>query len=349
MNRSPARGVDVVKHVGIAAVAVAIVVIVSPGIGTQPISVIEAWRHWPDDSSAVHHIAFDLRLPRAVTALVAGATLALAGGVFQTLFRNPLATPYTLGIASAGSLGALIGLKMGLAGTLLGLPQYSWCALLTSAMVVGLIFLLAGTTYRLSGNALVLAGVTIGLFCGAMMMFVTYVSDVRETFAIVRWMMGSLEKYGYGEITGIIGPLIVSWTVLIACAGRLNQFEMGDELAASRGVNLFRLHLATIGFASLATACIVSVCGPIGFVGLIVPHAARLVIGRDHRVLLPAVALWGAVFLVVCDWFSVLAPVWAGRWTGMESTAAPLPIGVVTALVGAPLFLVLLGRSRRVE
>ena len=334
-------------HLGISALALVLALAVSPGIGSRPIGLIEAWRHWADTDSTVYHIAFQLRLPRAVTALVAGVTLSLCGAVFQTLFRNVLATPYTLGVASGGSLGALISIKLGLAVSFLGLPPISWCALIGSGLVVALVFLLAGTALRISGNALVLAGVTIGLFCGAMMMFVTYLADVRETFAVVRWMMGSLESVGYEHLIHVLVPLLVSWGVLLSRAQALNQFEMGDDIAASRGVSPAVLQMITIGFASLATACVVSICGPIGFVGLIVPHTARLVLGRDHRLLLPAAAMWGGVFLIVCDWLACLAPAWYGMLTGREVTAAPLPIGVMTSVIGAPVFLLLLGRSRR--
>ncbi len=328
-------------------VAAAVVLFVSPGVGSQPIDVFEAWRHWLDVGSGVHTIAFSLRLPRAVTAMVAGMTLALCGGVFQSLFRNVLATPYTLGVASGGALGAVISLKLGLSASILGLSSQSWCALAGSAAVVALVFLLAGTAYRISGNALVLAGVTIGLFCGSLIMFVTYIADVRETFFAVRWMMGSLETHGYGQLTPLLPPLLVSWLVLLGSARALNQFDLGDEIAASRGVRLLTLQLTCIGFASIATACVVSICGPVGFVGLIIPHVCRLVLGRDHRLLLPVAAIWGGVFLVVCDWLARLAPIWYGSLMGREASASALPIGVMTSLIGAPVFLVLLARSRR--
>jgi len=337
------------SHVLLAAAVLLVVLAVSPGVGTQPIGVIDAWRAilGGDRDSQAYLIAFDLRLPRALIAATAGLTLALCGAVFQTLFRNVLATPYTLGVASGGSLGAVIGIKLGLTTIFLGMPPVSWCALAGALGVVLLLFVLAGATCRISGNALVLAGVTIGLFCGSMIMFVTYIADVRELFFAVRWTMGNLEAHGYRSLGGVIVPLIVCWTVLISRARPLNQFELGEELAASRGVHPVGLQIVCILFASVAVACVISICGPIGFVGLIVPHLVRLIVGRDHRLLLPTAAVWGGTFLVVCDWLAQRIPVWYGQWTGQEFTGASLPIGVMTSLLGGPAFIVLLVRNRR--
>jgi len=332
---------------GVSLFAVIVVLIISPGIGSLPIGVAQAWRHWSKPDSDIHRIAFDLRLPRAMTALVVGTTLSICGAVFQTLFRNVLATPYTLGIATGGSLGALLSLKLGVTLSILGLPAISWCAMLGSGSVVAMVLILAGATYRLSGNALVLAGVTIGLFCGSLMMFVTYLADVRETFAIVHWMMGSLESFGYGSLVSIIGPVALAWIMLVAAAPALNQFAMGEEIAASRGVRTGRMQVVTIGLASMATACVVSIAGPIGFVGLVVPHSVRLIMGYDHRLLLPLAGVWGGVFLVGCDWLSHLIPSWYAAWTGGFRESSSLPIGVMTSVIGAPVFLILLAKNRR--
>lgn len=333
-----------VTQVGAAAVVLLIFLAVSPGIGREPIGVFEAWGQWSVDS-ITHDIAFQLRLPRAVKAMVAGLTLSLCGAVFQSMFRNVLATPYTLGIASGGSLGALIGVKLGLIGTFLGLSGVSWCALAGCGTITMLVLAISGGVFRLTGNTLVLVGVTLGFFCSAMMMFVTYLADVHETYVVVRWMMGSLDSIGHGQIGHLLPVLCVSWAVLLAAARALNQFELGDEIAASRGVRPVRFQMLSIGFASIATGCIVSICGPIGFVGLIVPQAARQIVGRDHRILLPISALWGGVFLILCDWLTTLVPTWYGALAGAEMTASRLPIGVMTSVIGAPIFLFLLWRS----
>jgi iron complex transport system permease protein len=152
-------------------------------------------------------------------------------------------------------------------------------------------------------------------------------------------MMGSLEAVGAVEVGALLIVLIPAWLVLLVQARALNQYELGDEISATRGVRPALLQGVCLTVASLAVAAVVSICGPIGFVGLIVPHAVRLVVGGDHRVALPASALAGSTFLIVCDWMTTLLPAWYGRIVSREMSAATLPIGVVTAMVGAPLFL----------
>ncbi len=330
-------------------------VLVSPGIGTgcferrpeKRIALTEAWRSlWSpatDASDSTYTIAFQIRMPQTMLALAAGVTLALCGAVFQTLFRNPLAEPYTLGIASGGSLGALVALRLGLTGTVfLGISWLTLSAFAGACGVVGLVALLARGSRRLSTNELLLAGVTVGLFCSAMMLAITYFSNARETFEIIRWMMGSLEGFGFRDLTGTLPLLIPAWVVLVAQARALNQYRLGDELAASRGVNVGRLQVVCVLFCSLATAAIVSICGPIGFTGLVVPHIVRLAVGRDCRILLPASALVGGAFLIVCHWISQLALGWYGELTGRQMGSITLPIGVVTAVIGVPVFVTLL-------
>ena len=327
---------------------VLVLIVLSPGIGSQYRTVgwTDAWRAFfnRDSESTGYWIGFHHRLPRTVLALQVGVTLALCGAVFQTLFRNALATPYTLGVSSGGSLGALIAIRLGLSAGLWGISAISGCAFLGALLVIGVVFLLARGGRRLSTNELLLAGVTMGLFSSAMMMLVTYLSNARQTFEIIGWMMGSLDPIGNVGST-LAWPLLVpAWIVLLGAARALNQYTLGDELAASRGVRVERLQITCILIASLATAAVVSFCGPIGFVGLVVPHITALIVGRDCRILLPAGALLGGVFLVICDWLSQLIMVWAGRITGRDLSGVVLPIGVVTAVVGVPIFLTLLRR-----
>ncbi len=296
-------------------------------------------------AATARHI-FDQRFPRSLLALQVGITLALCGATFQVLFRNSLATPYTLGIASGGSLGALIAIRLGWTVAVLGISSPALCAFGGAVIVVGAVFLIARGSRRLTSNELLLAGVTIGLFCSAMMMFVTAVSDERVTFTAVRWMMGSLDS-----ITRVSGAVILpfvmpAWIVLVGASRSLNQYRLGDELAAARGVDVTRLQGVCVLVATLATAAVVAHCGPIGFVGLVVPHALALLVGPDCRILLPASAIAGGAFLIICDWASQLTMRLAGSLTGRHLGSATLPIGVVTALIGVPVFLVLL-RSRR--
>jgi iron complex transport system permease protein len=327
---------------------VLVVLAISPGIGSQlqAVGPVDAWQAWwrGDSQSIAYWLGFRHRLPRTVLALEAGTTLALCGAVFQNLFRNALATPYTLGIASGGSLGALIAIRLGVEAWVFGVSGVSLCAFIGALAVVAAVFLITRGTRKLTTNELLLAGVTLGLFCSAMMMLVTYLSNARQTFEIIGWMMGSLDPIGNMGSTLSLPLLVPAWIVLLLAARPLNQYAMGDDLAAARGVHVLRLQLSCILAASLATAAVVAFCGPIGFVGLVLPHLAALWVGRDCRILLPTSALLGGAFLAVCDWLSQLALVWAGWLSGRDLGGTILPIGVITAVVGVPIFLVLLHR-----
>jgi len=365
-------------RLGAAAFALAALLVLSPGIGTESASFgwRDAWRAYfgrtIDRAELVHrplvdldadgaisdeeyagfvrlarHIGFNQRLARSLLALQVGVTLALCGATFQVLFRNPLATPYTLGIASGGSLGALIGLRWGWTIVVWGISGVAAAAFAGALAVVGAVYLLARGSRRLTSNELLLAGVTLGLFCSAMMMFVTSISNERETFFIVRWMMGSLDPVRTLEGAMMLPLMIPAWVVLTVSARALNQYRLGEELAATRGVNVARLQGVCVLVCTLATAAVVAHCGPIGFVGLVVPHMVTLLFGSDCRVLLPGSALVGGMFLILCDWGSQLAMRAAGWATDQRLGSATLPIGVVTAIIGVPMFLILL-RARRV-
>ena len=292
-------------------------------------------------------IGFRQRLPRTLLALQVGITLALCGATFQVLFRNPLATPYTLGIASGGSLGALVAIRLGWGITLLGISSLAMSAFVGGVAVVGIVLLLARGARRLTSNELLLAGVTMGLFCSAMMMLVTAVSSERATFTMVRWMMGSLDPITTLQGAMLLPLVVPSWVVLMVSARALNQYRLGDELATSRGVNVVHLQGVCVLVCTLATAGVVAKCGPIGFVGLVVPHMVALVMGSDCRLLLPTSAVVGGAFLIVCDWASQLTMRFAGWATDREIGSATLPIGVVTAVVGVPVFLILLKARRK--
>jgi len=296
--------------------------------------------------AVARQIGFRQRFPRTWLALQVGMTLALCGATFQILFRNSLATPYTLGIASGGSLGALIALRCGWAVAFFGISSVAASAFAGALLIVAAVFIIARGSRRLTSNELLLAGVTLGLFCSAMMMFVTAVSNERETFFMVRWMMGSLDPVRTIEGAVMLPLMLPAWIVVVGMGRALNQYRLGDELAAARGVNVAALQGVCVLVCTLATAVVVAHCGPIGFVGLVVPHVVTLLFGSDCRILLPASAIFGAAFLILCDWISQLTMRFAGWLTGQQLGSATLPIGVVTAIIGVPVFLVLL-RTRR--
>jgi len=366
-----------ISRVGLCALGLGVLIVISPGIGTQSASVgwWDAWRarlgltihpsellNRPladhdgngeishkemDDYREVARHIFKQRFARALLALLVGMTLALCGGTFQVLFRNPLATPYTLGIASGGALGATVAIRFGVHQALVGFPTTVLFALLGGVAVVCIVFILARGSRRLTSNELLLAGVTMGLFCSAMMITVQMISNERQTFRMVRWMMGSLDTITSGKPLTILPFVLPAWVILIGSARSLNQYRMGDDLALSRGVNVTRLVAVCVFVATLATAAVVAHCGPIGFVGLVVPHIVTLVLGRDCRVMLPAAAIAGGAFLILCDWASQIGMRAAGWATGRELGSAILPIGAVTAVVGVPVFLALLRTRRR--
>lgn len=362
---------------GAAALVVIALLIISPGVGTESGSFgwLDAWRaglNLPISPAEIANrpladvdrdgtisaeelgaftrlartIGFEQRLARSLLALQVGITLGICGATFQVLFRNPLATPYTLGIASGGSLGALIAIRAGWVMAIAGLSGVAISSFFGALGVVAAVFVFARGSRRLMSNELLLAGVTIGLFCSAMMMFVTAVSSERETFFMVRWMMGSLDPIRRIEGATLLPLILPAWIGLTLLARALNQYRLGDDLAASRGVNVPVLQGSCVLLCTLATAGVVAHCGPIGFVGLVVPHIVTLLFGSDCRVLIPASGLFGGAFLIVCDWASQLTMRLAGWITGRQLGSAILPIGVVTAIVGVPVFLILL-RTRK--
>jgi iron complex transport system permease protein len=268
-----------------------------------------------------------------VAAALVGGTLAAAGVVFQGLLRNPLATPYTLGVSAGASLGAMIAITFGAALPVGGVATAS---LIGALVAVAVVYALASAhQHGLSTTVLLLAGVTLNAFFSALILFVQYLSDFAETYRALRWLMGDLDVAGYTAILASL-PLVVTALVAFAWLARpLNLLSLGAEAAGSRGLDVGRAQRIAFFSASLATGAAVAVGGPIGFVGIIVPHLVRLLVGADHRLVLPGSAFFGGAFLVGCDVFArtVLAPL-------------ELPVGIITALIGGPFFLWLLLRRR---
>jgi iron complex transport system permease protein len=275
-------------------------------------------------------IVFDLRLPRVALGALVGAMLAVAGGAYQGVFRNPLADPYLLGIAAGAGLGATLVIAYGPAGSSSSmlLPAVAFAGGAGSVVVTYLVG--RGTT------SLILAGVTVAAFFTAIETFVQQQrsESIRDIYA---WLLGQLETSGWTEV-GIVAPYaLVAAGALIAHRRLLDVLRLGDDEAAALGVDVARVRLAVIVAATLGTAAAVAVSGLIGFVGIIVPHAIRLLVGGSYRIVLPLSIVAGAGFLVFADLLArtVLSP-------------AELPIGVVTAFFGAPFFAVVLRTTRLV-
>lgn len=273
------------------------------------------------------------RLPRLVLGLVAGGCLAVAGAAFQGLLGNPLATPYTLGLSGGSALGAVVALWL---PHQLGAVGPAPPALLGALIVAVIVYLLAVRRNGLRGEDLILAGVTIGFFCSAMVLLVRYLASPHQVVLMDRWLMGGLEQIGFRQLTRVLPLAGAGLAMLLACHRELDQLAFGQDLAAGRGVSVTALVRIVYVAGTVCTAAVVSAAGPIAFVGLIVPHTLRRIVGFSHGVLLPSCFFGGGVFLVSCDCLarSMFAP-------------AELPVGIITAGIGGPFFLFLLLRSPR--
>src|SRR4051812_24594801 len=280
-------------------------------------------------------IFFVARLPRTLAGALVGSMLASSGVVFQGLLRNPLASPFTLGVSAGAALGAMAAITFGWSFGWAGLPAATAASFLGSLAAVGIVYMLARAKHSgLSTNVLLLAGVTLNAFFSALILFVQYFADFADTFRTLRWLMGDLDISSYRPLVAATPLLLVSFAVFAWLARPLNLLALGPDSAESRGLNVAVTQRAAFVSASLATGAAVSVGGPIGFVGIIVPHLVRLLVGPDHRLVLPAAALFGAAFVVACDVLArtVMAPI-------------ELPVGIITALIGGPFFLWLLIRK----
>lgn len=311
---------------------------ICPLIGQQAIDLEKALdASIPADQNLDRTLLLVTRLPRTLLAALAGAGLALAGATLQALLRNPLATPYTLGVSSGSALGAVLAIKLGLDITFFGFSTVPLFAFAGALGTVGLVLLLARSRSKvLPTEILLLGGVVIAFFFSSMILLVHYLSDFTESYQMMRWLMGGLDIIEI-KVVGRVFPLwLIGVLAILFYARDLNQISFGDYRAATVGVDVGRLQKVSFIAASLVTATAVSLAGPIGFVGLIVPHAVRLMIGPDHRMLLPSSLFAGGGFLIVCDTIArtVLAPL-------------EIPVGILTAFIGGPFFIGLLLREKK--
>ena len=288
----------------------------------------------PTVTRANTNIVWLIRTPRVLGALLVGAGLALAGCVMQATVQNPLADPYIIGVSNGAALGAVIAILFHISfiAAGLGLIVLAFAGALSAALLA---LTLATIGSKMSTVKLVLAGVVISALCTAVMNFIiTVANDTEGIQSVVFWMMGSLSPLTWASLPMLAIVLLAAIVFFLVSSRILNTLLLGDEAATTLGVNIVGWRRAFLIVASLLTAALVATCGIIGFVGLIIPHAVRALVGADHRRLIPICSLVGALFLAACDLFSRLI---------MPSTE--LPIGVVTALVGAPFFMYILVRK----
>jgi iron complex transport system permease protein len=326
-------GARLARTLAVFGAAALAVFIAAPLIGSTPIDLRRALdRSLPFLDNVDAQILFVARLPRTLAAALVGSTLAAAGVVFQALLRNPLATPFTLGVSAGASLGAMLAIMFGWMVTPLGVSPVPIASFVGSLGAVAVVYGLARARHRgLSTNVLLLAGVTMNAFFSALILSLQYFADFTQTVRAIRWLMGDLDVSGYSPLVAALPLVVVAFVAFAWLPRQLNLLSLGPESAEARGVHVERAQRVAFLSASLGTGAAVSVAGPIGFIGIVVPHLVRLLVGADHRLVLPASVLFGAAFLTACDIVArtVLAPV-------------ELPVGVITALIGGPFFLWLL-------
>ncbi len=270
-----------------------------------------------------------LRLPRILLALLAGAGLSVAGCAFQGLFSNPLATPDTLGVASGASFGAVLALLFGF--DILGIQVMSF---MFGIFAVALTIISGNTKGSRNLQGVVLAGIMIGSLFSALISLVKYVADTEsELPAITYWLMGSLDSASYKSLLFGAPAIIVGIVILFLVRWRMNLLTLSDEEATSAGVNIKALRLAVMLCATMITASCVSMCGQVGWVGLLVPHMCRMKFGSNYKTLIPCSVFIGSAFLVAVD------------TAARSMSAAPLPISILTAILGAPFFIILMRKS----
>jgi len=322
-----------VTRTTLAFVAMVVVMLVCSLIGTESVSLkaVFSGLDTQQTTNTDYEIFVHVRLPRIILAAIVGAALACSGVVFQALLRNPLADPYILGISSGAGLGAIVAVIGGLNWTLWGRSPIAVFAFAGALGTVWLVWFIGRFTGKSHVTGLILAGVVVNAFFSAVIMFLISVAKSDEVYATIFWLMGNMTEESFLVLwlgAGCVGAGIIA---LFYISPKLNALSFGEDDARSMGVNTAGTRTIAFAVAALITAIAVSLSGLVGFVGLVVPHGVRLVSGPDHRQLLPLSGIVGAIFLVAADTLArvIVAP-------------AQLPVGVVTAIVGGPFFLVLL-------
>ncbi len=322
------------RGVGLAILLVGAVVVVltAPLIGpvSLPFSVLVD----PFGSDPASRIFWQIRVPRVAAAFLGGAGLAVGGTVFQAVFRNPLATPYILGVAAGASFGVAAVARIGAGVVILGFGLQSWSALGGALLAVAVVWMITRLRPDAATSTLLLAGVSLNFFFSSLILFLQYTASFADAYRVLRWLMGGLGGVDISSVVQMTPFVLLGMLVIFGFGRELDLLATGSELAASRGVAVAGTRTTLFVATSVMVGGVVAACGPIGFVGMMSPHICRLLLGPGHRLLLPASAVFGGAFLVLCDVAArtIVAP-------------AELPVGVITAFLGAPFFLWLLLRK----
>ncbi len=282
--------------------------------------------------SILNTIIWNIRFPRVLLAALVGATLSLGGLVFQALLRNPLAEPYILGISGGSAIGAIIGILMGLSR----FPGVSFTSFMGSIATLLLILFMSSGQSILKKDSLLLSGVMINAFCSSVIMFLISMTQDYRLHSIIFWLMGDLSMAAIRQTVILTAMLFPCYILIFWLSHSMNLLLMGKEMAQTMGVNIKAVTVTLLLTTSFMVSATVSHCGLIGFVGLVMPHLLRLLLGPDHRVLVPACVMGGGAYMVLCDLLARTLP-----------EQGEMPAGVITAIIGAPLFIFLLKRSRQ--
>lgn len=285
-----------------------------------------------DPDSTLPAIIWQIRLPRVLLAALVGATLSLGGLVFQALLRNLLAEPYILGISGGSAIGAIAGILLGLSR----FPGVSFTAFLGSMATLALILVMTSGQSVMRKESLLLSGVMVNAFCSSVIMFMISVTQDAKLHNIIFWLMGDLSSADLRQVGILAGMLLPCFGIIFWHSHAMNLLLMGKEMAQATGLSIKFVTVTVLVTSSFMVSATVSYCGLIGFVGLVMPHLLRLILGPDHRVLVPACVLGGGAYLVICDLLARTLP-----------QQGELPAGVITAIIGAPLFIMLLKKSER--
>jgi iron complex transport system permease protein len=285
-----------------------------------------------ESDSVLYSIVWRIRFPRVLLAMVVGATLSLGGLVFQALLRNPLAEPYILGISGGSAIGAIIGILLGLSR----FPGICLTSFLGSLGTLALILLMSTGKSIIRKDALLLSGVMVNAFCSAIIMFLISITQDARLHNIIFWLMGDLSMTDLPQVVMLGAILIPCFILVFIFSHAMNLLLMGKDMALTMGINIKAVTITLLAVTSFMVSATVSFSGLVGFVGLVIPHLLRLVLGSDHRFLVPACLFGGAAYLVFCDLLARTLP-----------QQGEMPAGVITALIGAPLFIILLKKSRK--
>jgi iron complex transport system permease protein len=342
MNAIVKRRIALIPLLAAALFCAAILSVMIGPVLIRPVDVIKVWLEWisfgalPSGVDEMHRtIILNIRMPRVALSVLVGMGLAASGAGMQGLFRNPMAEPYVLGMSSGAATGAAFAIVLG-AGAAFGMFAVPALAFIGATVTIFAVYSIARTDDKVPTETLLLAGIAVGFFLQAVVSFLKIIATMEALRDVVMWLMGSFSGATWGSVGLVIVPITLGLATLVWLSHELNALQFGEETAMHLGMEVETMKRVLLVAVALITAVSVSVSGIIGFVGLVVPHIARLFVGADHRIQLPVAALSGGIFLVLADTLARTA-----------SRPSEIPIGIITAGVGAPYFIYLLRRRKK--